>query len=173
MTCGRVGPDLIPDLWGKGLWEEVPWHVLETWDSVRLRTASTQWNISGRYGPHGELFFFLLKKEPSALSELARLGPSIPVETVKACALIGLHMMAEENGWRSGSGSSASSSSSCEDNVGNGALCVIGLRGSGDTIALFVQDWEVAKVALSCHIALDVVCEEMHEVERRRGWFGF
>ena len=82
--------------------------------------------------------------------------PSIPVETVKACALIGLHMMAEENSWRSDSGSSVSSSSSSENNMGNGALFVVGLHGSGDTIALFLQDWEVAKVALSCHTALDM-----------------
>ena len=40
-------------------------------------------------------------------------------------------------------------------------------------IALFLQDWEVAKVALSCHIALDMLCQELCEVERRRGWFGF
>ena len=45
------------------------------------------------------------------------------------------------------SGSSFSSSSSSENNVGNGALFVIGLHGSGDAIALFRQDWEVAKVA--------------------------
>ena len=43
--------------------------------------------------------------------------------------------------------------SSGENNVGNGALFVIGLHGSGDVIALFLQDWEVAKVALSCHFA--------------------
>ena len=110
----------------------------------------------------------LLKKEPRVL----RFGPSIPIETAKACALIGLHMTAEENAWRSDSGSSASSSSSCEDNVGNDALYVVGLHGSGDTIALFLQDWEVAKVALSCHIALDMLCQEMHEVERRRGGSG-
>ena len=98
---------------------------------------------------------------------------NIQVETEKACALIGLHMTAEENAWRSDSASSVSSSSSCEDNVGNDALFVIGLQGSGDTIALFLQDWEVAKVALSCHIALDMLCQEMHEVERRRVWFGW
>ena len=68
---------------------------------------------------------------------------------------------------------SVSSSSSDENNVGNDALFVIGLHGSGDTIALFLQDWEVAKVALSCHIALDMLCQELYEVERRRGWFGF
>ena len=107
------------------------------------------------------------------LSELVRFGPSIPVETVKACALIGLHMMIVENSGRSENGSSVSSSSSDENNVGNDALFVIGLHGSGDTIALFLQDWEVAKVALSCHIALDMLCQELYEVERRRGWFGF
>ena len=40
-------------------------------------------------------------------------------------------------------------------------------------IALFLQDWVVTKVALSCHIALDMLCQEMHAVVTRRGWFGF
>ena len=31
------------------------------------------------------------------LRELVRFGPSIPVEAVKACALVGLRMMAEED----------------------------------------------------------------------------
>ena len=125
------------------LWEEVFWPFLDAWDSVRLRTAS--YAVS-----HSELFFFLLKKEPMVLRELVRLG------RVKACALIGLHMMAEEMSWRSDSGSSVSSSSSGENNVGNDALLVIGPQGSGDTIALFLQDCEVAKEALSCHTALGV-----------------
>ena len=34
------------------------------------------------------------------LSELIEFGPSILAETVKACALIGLHVMAEENAFR-------------------------------------------------------------------------
>ena len=63
------------------LWEEVLWPFLDAWDSVRQR-----WSVPGRYGPYGELFFFLLKKEPTVLSELVRFGPSIPVDTVKACA---------------------------------------------------------------------------------------
>ena len=33
---------------------------------------------------------------------------------------------------------------------GNGALHVVGLHGLGDKISLFLQDWELAKVALSC-----------------------
>ena len=92
---------------------------------------------------------------------------------MKACALIGLHMVIEEDSWRTDSGSSVSSSSSDENKVGNGALFVIGLHRSGDAIALFLQDWEVAKVGLSCHMALDMLCQELHDVERRRGSFGF
>ena len=45
--------------------------------------------------------------------------------------------------------------------VGNHALCVIGLYGPGDKISLFLKDWELAKVALSCHMALDMLCQEM------------
>ena len=42
----------------------------------------------------------------------------------------------------------------------------IGLRGSGDNISFFLQDWELAKVALTCHMALDILCQEMYEVEK-------
>ena len=66
--------------------------------------------------------FFLLKKEPMFLRKLVRFGSSIPVEAVKACALVGLHMMAEEDSWQMDSDSSFSSSSSRENNVGNGAF---------------------------------------------------
>ena len=59
------------------------------------------------------------------------------------------------------------------DNVSNEALYVIGLHGSGDTISRYLQDWEVAKVALSFHIASDLLCQELYEVGRRRDWFGF
>ena len=167
MTCDRVVSGLILPLW-----EEVFWLFLDALDSVRLRTASTQWNVPGRYGPCGELFFFLLKEEPMVLSELVRFGNSIPVEPVKACALIGLHMIIEKN-------SSRKMAPLCRQAVrmkttwSNDALFVIGLHGSGDTIALFLQDWEVAKVALSCHVALDMLCQELHEVERIRGCAGF
>ena len=59
------------------LWEEVLWPFLDAWDGVRPRTTSTQWNVPGRCGPYGELFFFLLEKEPMVLRELSRLVPSI------------------------------------------------------------------------------------------------
>ena len=70
-------------------------------------------------------------------------------------------------------GGSEASDDDQADNVSNEALYVIGLHGSGDKISRFLQDCEVAKVALSCHIALDMLCQELYEVERRRGLFGF
>ena len=76
------------------------------WDSVLLRTASPQCNVPGRSSEAG-----FLKQEPRVFSELVRFGPSISAEKVKACALIGLLMVAEENSWRSDSGPRRS----CED----------------------------------------------------------
>ena len=58
---------------------------------------------------------------------------------------------------------SVSSSGSREGNVCNDALHVIGLHGPGGKISLFLKDWELAKVALSCHMALDMMCQEMNE----------
>ena len=84
-----------------------------------------------------------LEERAGVLRELVRFGPSIPVKAEKARALLGLHMIAEENSRRTDSGSSFSSSSSSENNVGNDALFVIGQHGSGNTNALFLQDWEV------------------------------
>ena len=57
----------------------------------------------------------------------------------------------------------ASFSGSREGNVCNDALHVVGLHGPGGKISLFLQDWELAKVALSCHMALDMLCQEVRE----------
>ena len=57
---------------------------------------------------------------------------------------------------------SVSCCGSREGTVGN-ALHVIGLYGAGDKISLFLQDWELAKVALTCHMALDMLCQEVRE----------
>ena len=65
------------------------------------------------------------------IRELVRFGPSFPVEAVKACALVGLHRMAEENSWQSDSGSSVSSSSSSENGVSNEAGLGGGKGGPG------------------------------------------
>ena len=67
-----------PEMWKKPLWERV-WPYLDPWDSVRLRTASTHWNVPKKYGPHGELFF-LLFEEPMVLSELVEFGLCVSAE---------------------------------------------------------------------------------------------
>ena len=83
---------------------------------------------------------------------------SVWAPALKACALIVLHMMIEENSGRSENGSSVSSSSSDENNVGNDALFVIELHGSGDKIALFLQDWELANATF------ELLCSPGHVV---------
>ena len=70
-------------------------------------------------------------------------------------------------------GESEASEEKQADNVSNEASYVTGFHGSGDKISRYLHDWEVAKVALSCQKALDMLCQELNEVERRRGWFGF
>ena len=156
MTSDRVVSDLMLPLW-----EEVLWPFLDAWDSVRLRTTSTQWNVSGRYGPYGELFFFLLKKEPMVLRELVRFGPSIRphgellffliqkkpafvLDSEAFNSFIGDGFLVPELK----GGSEASDDDQVDNVMSNEALYVIGLHGSGDKISRFLQDWEVAKVAL-------------------------
>ena len=63
---------------------------------MRLLTASTHWNVPSKYVPHGELCFFLVKKKPVVASNDVSSNPSVSAETLKACALIGLHLLAAE-----------------------------------------------------------------------------
>ena len=104
---------------------------------------------------------------------------------LKKCALVALNVIAEAgrggedgchapgpgNEWKMGcpkspifesegeawsEDESVSSSGFREGNVCNDALRVIGLYGPGDKIFLVLQDWELAKMALSCHMACTV-----------------
>ena len=74
-------------------------------DSVCLRTPSVQWNVPGKYGPHGELLFFLIYKERAIAPNSETFSPFInpdirtvlfSADVLKKCALIALHVMAEE-----------------------------------------------------------------------------
>ena len=56
-----------------------------------------------------------------------------------------------------------SSSEQREHNVESLALNVMVLDQSGEKISLFLEDCEVARVALSCHVALDMLRQEVHE----------
>ena len=142
MTSDRVVSDLMLQLW-----EEVLWPFLDAWDSVRLRTTSTQWNVPRRYGPYGELFFFLMEKEPMVLRELVRLVPSIwphgeflfllvqkkPAVVPDSEAFnsfIGDGLLVPEL-----KGGSEASDDDQADNMSNEALYVIGLHGSVDNLS--------------------------------------
>ena len=74
-----------------------------TWDSVRLRTASTHWIVPGKCGPQGELFFFLIQKESVVATNEVLPNPFVSAETLKASALIGLHLLAAEGEGEGGS----------------------------------------------------------------------
>ena len=121
----------------------------------------------GSTGPHGELCLFFIKKSPFALTEAAQFKPFVPVETLKACALIGLHPMADGESvsrggpsldlgdmWRHGCPTSPnwdsdgekwseseglSSSDFREHNVESHARHVIGLNWSGEKVSLFLE----------------------------------
>ena len=69
-------------------------------DSVCLRTASMEWNVPGEYGPHGKLFFFLIRKEPPTMPDGETFSPFInagirtpffSADALKKCALITSH----------------------------------------------------------------------------------
>ena len=173
MACDRVVSGLMLPLW-----EEVLWPFLDASDSVRPRTTSTQWNDPGRYGPDGELFFFLLENEARVLRELSRLGPSIrphgelllllmqkkPTFVPDSEAFdsyIGDGFLVPELKDESEASKDEQADSPSENNVGNGHRPLLARLGGG------------AKVALSYHIALDMLCQELHEAERRRGCYGF
>ena len=58
--------------------------------------------MPGKYGPHGELFFFLIQKEPAMVSGSEIFGPFFiadifttffSADVFKKCALIALHLM--------------------------------------------------------------------------------
>ena len=66
----------LQSLWEKPIWEGV-WFFLDPMDSVCLRTASMEWNVPGKYGPHGELFFFVMQKEPAIVPDSETFSPFI------------------------------------------------------------------------------------------------
>ena len=45
-------------------------------------------------------------------------------------------------------------------NVGNLAVEVVGQNWSSEVISLFLEDWEVGRVAFSCHLSMDLLCQE-------------
>ena len=99
-----AGVGFLQSLWEKPIWEGV-WPHLDPMDSVCLRTSSMEWNVPGKYGPHGELFFFLIQKEPAIAPNSETFSPFFnagirtllfSADVLKKCALLALHVIAEE-----------------------------------------------------------------------------
>ena len=114
-------------------------------------------------------------------------NPFVSSETLKACALIGLHLLAAEGEassrvsqspalrdmsrqgcpksreWVS-SCSARETSFGCEVHEHNNKcrqLKSLGQDLSSEVVALFLEDWELGRAALSCHITMDLLCQEM------------
>ena len=70
-----------------------------------LRTASVEWNVPGKYGPHDELFFFVIQKELTTMLGRETVSPFFAAdirapffsaEVLKKCGFNGMHLTAEE-----------------------------------------------------------------------------
>ena len=145
-------------------------------------------SVPGKCGPHGKLSFFQIKKEPVASNEVPS-NSFLCAETLRACALMGPHVLAAEaeagsgggqspdfgDMWRHGcsmslewisSCSASETSFGCEEYEHNNecqATEVIRQDWSSEVAALFLEDWELGRVALSCHMAMDFLCQEMRD----------
>ena len=119
--------------------------------------------------------FFLSKKE------------QVVASTLKVCALIDLHCLAADyemgssgsqspdlgDMWKYGCPKSPIWSSPCSASVTSGddeeyghnnecrAIEVVGKVWSSEVVALFLEDWEGAR--LSCRMAMDFLCQEMRD----------
>ena len=62
---------------------------------------------------------------------------------------------------------SGSVTSSDDEDVGTSNECraieVIGQDWSSEVGALFLEDWQLGRVALSCHMEMDILCQEMRD----------
>ena len=105
---GAVG--FFRSVWEKPIWEGV-WPTWIRLDSACLRTASVEWNVPGKCGPHGELFFFLIQQEPAIAPNSETFSPCtnpdirtslFSADVLKKCALIALHVMAKEGRYGDG-----------------------------------------------------------------------
>ena len=170
MACSIAGAKILQKMWeGPYYWEGV-WPCLDPWDVVRLRTSSSCWNVQGKYGAARRAF--LLPYQGGAGG--SHVKPVVSAETLKTCALIGLHLLAAEgeagssggqsldfgDAWRYGCPQSPdwdsdgeswseseglSSSVFREHNVKCLALNVIGQNWSGEKVSLVLEDWELAE----------------------------
>ena len=68
MAVSKVNTKSLQKVWEGPCWKRM-WPFLDTWDVVGRRTTASSWNIPSKYGPHGELIFFM-KKQSTYLREM-------------------------------------------------------------------------------------------------------
>ena len=120
-------------------------------------------------GHTASFFPFFFKKEPVALMKAVPFKPVVPAETLQACALLGLHLLAAEGEAGSSGGQSPYLGDmwkyGCRKSLGwitpltvrctstttsASPVEVIGQDWSSEVVSLFLEDWELGRVALSC-----------------------
>ena len=69
----KVNMKSLQKVW-EGPCREGMWIFLDPCDVVEMRTTASSWNTPSKYGPHGELFFFTIKKEPTFHGEMVDFG---------------------------------------------------------------------------------------------------
>ena len=113
---------------------------------MRPHTTSKQWNVPGRYGSQGAESAGA--QHPAAWRAsplLMQKKPTFVPDSEAFSSYIGEGFLIPELKEGSEASKDEQADSSSENNVGNGALFVIGLRRFGDAIALFLRNWEVAR----------------------------
>ena len=95
---------LLESLWEKPIWEGV-WAYLDPMDSVCLRTASMAREVRAAW----RALIFLIQKELATVSGSETFSPFFnadnrtplfSADVLKKCALLALHLIAEEESWR-------------------------------------------------------------------------
>ena len=66
---------MVPKVWKKPLLESIR-PYLDPWDGGGCAQPSTHWNVPKKYGPHGELFFFLCRKRQGSPVGWSGSGPA-------------------------------------------------------------------------------------------------
>ena len=104
-----AGVGFLQRLWENPIWEGVWLFAWIRWIVCVYAQRPRIWNVPGTYGSHGELFFFLIQKEPATVPVGETFGPFFnadirtphpsplfSADVLKKFALIALHVMAEE-----------------------------------------------------------------------------
>ena len=126
---------------GKGPVGKAP--CQDPWDVVRLRTSSCSWNVQGEAGFSSSCGVC----SPRAGRDPRARGKVHPLWKEVSCS----------------GNESTVSYEVYEHNNECRAIEVIGQVGSSEVVALFLEDWELGRVALSCHMTMDLLCQEMRD----------